>query len=207
MVPVAAESIIGMLVMLTTTYWPDMPMLSFLPAQIEQETCYSLTHSKCFNPRAELKTSREYGFGLGQITITPSFNNFNTVKRLEASLASWQWQDRYDKEKQLIALLAMDRNEYKSCKPLMQDSYNALACTAARYNGGAGGFNTDRRLCSNTKGCDPKKWFGHVELYSTKAKKPASGYGKSFYEINREYVRNILINRRQKYAAYLGESS
>lgn len=201
MLPAAAPAILAQVCALLPLYWPTMPLPSALGAQIEQETCISLTHSKCFSPRAELKTQREYGFGLGQITITPAFNNFEVVKRMQPALKDWAWDNRYDTASQLIALLSMDRNEYNACAPLMLDSFNALACMAARYNGGAGGFNADRRLCSNTQGCDPKRWFGHVELYSTKAKVAASGYGKSFYQINREYVRNVMYTRRAKYDA------
>lgn len=199
MLPAAAPAILAQVCALLPLYWPTMPLPSVLGAQIEQETCISLTHSKCFSPRAELKTAREYGFGLGQITITPSFNNYEVVKRMQPALRDWAWEDRYDSGKQLIALLTMDSNEYRACSPLMMDSFNALACMLARYNGGAGGFNADRRLCSNTQGCDARKWFGNVELYSTKAKKPASGYGKSFYEINREYVRNGMFTRHARY--------
>ena len=58
------------------THWPDVPIRSALAAQVEQETCPSLKSAKCWNPRAELKTSREYGFGLGQLTVTQKFDNF-----------------------------------------------------------------------------------------------------------------------------------
>lgn len=197
--PAAAPAILAQVCALLPAYWPTMPLPSVLGAQIEQETCPSLTHSKCYSPRAELKTQREYGFGLGQITITPRFNNFETVKRMAPALHDWRWEDRYDPQKQLIALLAMDANEYTGCLPLMMDSFNALACMLARYNGGAGGFLADRRLCSNTQGCDPRKWFGHISEYSTKSKVAASGYGKSFYDVNREYVYNGMFLRRSKY--------
>ena len=35
---------------------------------IEHESCISLTHSKCWNPSAELRTAREQGVGVGQLT-------------------------------------------------------------------------------------------------------------------------------------------
>jgi hypothetical protein len=75
------------------------------------------------------------------------------------------------------------------------------------FIGGLGGVLWDRRLCSSVPGCDPNQWFGHVEHHSTKAKAAVAGYGKSFFEINREYVRNVMIVRRPKYAVYLGEDS
>ncbi len=61
-------------------YWPDMPMPQALAGQVEQETCPSLKSAKCWNPRAELKTAREYGFGLGQLTVTSRFSAFEEVK-------------------------------------------------------------------------------------------------------------------------------
>jgi membrane-bound lytic murein transglycosylase MltF len=50
-----------------------------------------------------------------------------------------------------------------------------------------------------TKGCDPEKWFGNVEKTSLKAKTAVKGYGQSFYQINRGYVRSIWFDRRQRY--------
>jgi hypothetical protein len=200
MIPKAAVAILALFCQLTAGLWPAMPLPSALPAQVEQETCITLTSKECFSPHAELKTSREYGFGLGQLTVTSEFNAWQEVKRqAPALLGNWAWSDRYDATKQVQALLVMDHGNYVACMPLMHDGFNALACALSAYNGGMGGFQADRRLCGNTKGCDPHLWFGNIELVSTKAKKPVSGYDQSFYDINRSYVKNILFVRSAKY--------
>lgn len=204
--PARAYQYIPVLIQEQQAHWPDMPLVSSLPAQVEQETCPSLTSSKCWNPRAELKTSREYGFGLGQLTVTDRFDNFAEARKLDSSLRDWAWEDRYDVRRQLRAMVLMDRGHYRSLRQV-PDPFERLAMAFSAYNGGLGGVLTDRRLCSSVPGCDPNKWFGHVEHHSTKAKAAVAGYGKSFFEINREYVRNILIVRRPKYAAYLGQDS
>lgn len=206
MIPAHAPAVLAQLLALLPAYWPDMPLPSFLAAQIEQETCITLQHGKCFSERAELKTSREYGFGLGQLTITARFNAFLEVKALHPDLRDWPFEARYDRRMQLIALVVKDRHHYRGCAPLMATARDTLACVAAQYNGGAGGFLADRRLCANTAGCDPRVWFGHIEHTSLKARRPASGYGKSFFEINREYVRNVLLVRRPKYATLMDDA-
>lgn len=174
--------------------WPDMPMPSFIAAQIEQESFW--------NPRAELKTSREYGFGFGQFTITQRFNAFEEVKGMSSLLRDWQYEDRFNPQKQIIAVFVKDRANYRNCRPLMVNDFERLACVGASYNGGYGGFLSDRRLCANTKGCDPQKWFGNVETTSLKSKTKWQGYGKSAFDINREYPVNTLKVRRPKYVPY-----
>jgi len=54
-------------------------------------------------------------------------------------------------------------------------------------------------VCSNTQGCNPRLWFGHIEHTSLKQKTAQAGYGKSFFEINREYAVNVVFKRRAKY--------
>ena len=186
-------------------HWPDMKMRSALAAQVEQETCPSLKSAKCWNPRAELKTSREYGFGLGQITSTSRFDNFAEARKLHPSLRDWQFADRYDPVRQLRTMVLMDKAGFSRLS-FVGDSGERLAMAFSAYNGGMGGVLADRRLCAQIEGCDPGKWFGHVERHSLKAKVAAKGYGKSFFEINREYVRNIIFVRRARYAGYFGEA-
>ena len=187
------------------SHWPDIPLRSATAAQVEQETCPSLTHRKCWNPGAELKTSREYGFGLGQLTVTSRFDNFASARGLHPSLRDWQWQERYDAKRQLRTMVLMDRGNYRRLS-FVKNSHERLAMTLAAYNGGMGGVLSDRRVCASVTGCNPDLWFGNVEHHSLKAKHAAKGYGKSFFEINREYPRNILGFRREHYARWFGEA-
>lgn len=142
--------------------------------------------------------------GFGQLTITSRFNAFEEVKRMHPKLRDWPYSERFDPDRQLLAIVVKDRAHFRQCQPLMVNWYGALACTASSYNGGFGGFTADRRLCSNTKGCDPTRWQGNIEVTSLKAKTAVSGYGKSFYQINREYVVLLLQTRSPKYRAALG---
>lgn len=183
-------------------HWNDLSIRSMEAGQVEQETCISLTHKKCWNPRAELKTSREYGFGFGQITITERFNNFEEIKKMDESLKFWKFEDRYDPYMQLKALVVYDHFIYNKIIGTTSD-YDRLCFTLAAYNGGLGGVIQERQICRTMKDCDSTKWFGNVEKYSRKSKKKFQGYGKSFFEINREYVSNILLKRRFKYEDYL----
>lgn len=200
--PAAALPLLPLLHAEQITYWPDMPDVPTLGAQVEQETCPSLKSRSCWSPHAELKTAREYGFGLGQITITSAFDNFAAARGLDSSLKGWGYADRYDPARQLRTLVLMDRASYRSLR-LVLDARERLAMTFAAYNGGLGGVNSDRRLCALTEGCDPQVWFGHVERHSLKKRAATQGYGRSFFDINREYVTNIMLVRRARYAGAL----
>lgn len=185
--------------------WPDVPLKSALAAQVEQETCVSLKSKGCWNPRTELKTSREYGWGLGQLTKTAQFDNFAEARKLDKSLADWKWEDRYDPSRQLRTLVLMNRAAYRRLGSVA-DPQARLAMAFSAYNGGLGGVNADRRLCAQVKGCDPGRWFGHVEAHSLKARTKTAGYGQSFFDINRGYVRAVMTERRPRYAAWFGEA-
>lgn len=180
--------------------WKDIPQSHTVAGLIEQETCPSLTHSKCWSRRAELKTKHEHGLGLGQFTITSRFNAFEEVKGLDARLKDWKPDDYWNAEKQMIAILVKLRYNWKSFRA--EDPIEQWAFVLASYNGGLGGILKDQRLCRNTEGCDHLKWWGNVENTSLKTKKPFNGFRKSAFQINREYPYNILKVRRAKYQPY-----
>lgn len=190
------------LVKVMQTSWNEISIPSVIPGLIEQETCYSLTHPKCWSRFAKLETSREYGFGLGQLTVTKRFNAFEEVKALDSRLKDWKWDDRFNAEYQMISTVAMLKRNFKVFRSAEKE-IDRYAFALAAYNGGIGGIQSDQRICRNTKGCNPNLWFGHVEHTSLKMKTVVTGYGKSFFEINRKYPVNILNVRRFKYKPYV----
>lgn len=179
-------------------YWPGLRWPVLMAAQVDQETCYSNTHPGCWNPKTELKTAREYGFGLGQITITAQFNNFLAARKLDVSLADWSYDDRYNARFQLRTLVLMNKQNYKLVGEQATDA-DRMAMTLAAYNGGLGGLYSDVRVCKGTKDCDPTRWWGNVELTSLKNKIPAPGYGETFFTTNHCYPYRIIYVRRAKY--------
>lgn len=187
--------------------FPEYERPWLMAAQIEQETCYSATHSKCWNPNATLKTSREYGFGIGQTTIAydkygkERFNNFNEAKKLPG-LSDWKWENRYDFDMQLTVLIQSMRVNWVRTESISYDLTSHEAMSLNSYNGGYGGLLKDRNLCASIAGCNEKVWYGNVELYSTKSKVPHKGYSKSFFEISREYPDNIQNKRSSKYQSF-----
>lgn len=61
------------------------------------------------------------------------------------------------------------------------------------YNGGNGWTNRDKRL-TLSRGGDPTRWWGHVELHSNRA-------GWAIRE-NRDYPRRILYQHQPRYATW-----
>lgn len=186
------------------THWPTVSTKSVFAAQVQQETCSSLKSKKCWSPTAELKTSREYGFGLGQITITSKFNNFTEARKLDRSLKDWVWENRYNPEYQLRTMVLSDKFNYGKFT-WAGGEHDRLAFSFAAYNGGIGGVLSDRAICRTVSGCDQSRWFGHVEHTSNKARVSQKGYGQGFFQINRAYVKNIMVVRRARYKLYFGE--
>ena len=58
-------------------------------------------------------------------------------------------------------------------------------------------------MCSAIKDCDPDKWFDNVEKHSFRSRTAAKGYGQSFFDVNRGYVKKIMIERVEKYRGLL----
>jgi len=193
-------------------HWPNMPLPSALAAQVEQESCISLKHSRCWDPRAQLKTSREQGVGFPQITRTWRADGslrFDSLAELRAQyprqLAGWAWDSEtlYDPAYQMRALILMDYRNWQTVQGTATTD-DRLRMALAAYNGGLRGLASDRAMCASTAGCDPARWSLHVERTCTKSQTAAPGYRLSWCEINREYPHNIMGPRRTKYIAYMG---
>lgn len=191
-----------------TSAWPGHPMPSAVPALIEHESCISLTHSRCWNAKSRLKTAREEGAGLGQITRAWNpdgslrFDALAEMRARHSELRELSWSNVYQRpDLQLRTLVLMSRDNYRALG-VIADPGQRLAFADAAYNGGLGGVQKDRRACQIKPGCDPQRWWGNVELTCTKSRVALYGQ-RSACDINRHHVRDVLTVRAPKYELWL----
>lgn len=190
-------------------FWPDHPQPALLAALVEQESCVSLHAKSCWNPAARLKSAREEGAGLGQITRayrqdgSLRFDALSEIRqRYGAELAEWSWANVYQRpDLQFRAIVLMSRDAAK----VFRHAPAALAFGDASYNGGIAGVQKERRACALTSGCNPGEWFGHVEKHCLKSRQPLYGR-RSACDINREHVSNVLLVRVGKYSRWFASA-
>lgn len=212
-VPEPMKKLFDLATNMVKSLWAEMKMPSFILAKIEQETCISPTSTRCGSTHAELKTNREYGFGYGQTTIaynkdgTERFNVWKDLRNADPVLKQkWTWENRYDSELQMRAVVVKSKMSHSAIRFPTKNDQERTAFSAVDYNSGSP--ITDRRLCVAQADCDPSSWFNTqekkgVEAYSVKSKVAAPGYGKSFFEISREYPKLLLFIRREKYIPFV----
>lgn len=185
------------------------PKRHLVASLIEHESCISLTHSRCWDPSSRLKTQREEGAGLFQITRAYRLDNsirFDALEELRAKYKSelyeLNWNNIYQRpDLQIRAGILKMKENYHLFKPYAFNDIEALAFADAAYNGGISGVNLERRACVLTAGCDPSKWFGHTEKLCLKSK--AALYGsRSACDINRHHVQDVLNIRSNKYIVF-----
>lgn len=193
-------------------YHPTMPRRSYLGTLAYKESCISATHSKCLTTQARLKTAREEGAGLFQLTRawradgTLRFDALAETRAMAPeALQDLSWQNIYLRAELGTRAALVKLRECHQRMPAAMDDLNRLAMCDAEYNGGRGGLAQDRQLCKLTKGCDPNQWFGHVELHSNKSREKWQGYGQSAFDINRAHVRGTVpLAARWRYMPALG---
>lgn len=200
-IPLPARQHLGTVWHELGTHWPDHREPWLIPALIEHESCISLTHSKCWSSKAKLKTSREEGAGLGQLTRayradgSLRFDALAEMRDKHPALRELSWRTIYDRpDLQIRAVVLKSRSDYFNFK----NTAEPYAFTDAAYNGGVKGVVSDMRLCTLTTNCNPKKWFDNVERTCTKSKQPIYGT-RSACDINRHHVRDVVLNRSVRY--------
>jgi len=164
--------------------WNSDKAYSIVASQIRMESNW--------DPKAELKTYREYGFGFGQITIAKTktgkirFNKFTEAKKRFKKLHNWEWKQRFNAKKQITFVILEDKLLYKK--------YGSFEAMLSVYNGGGKYYILEKYKCKTLSWCNHKKWWGNVEKVCVRSTKKWKGYGKSVCDINRQYVFRILKN-------------
>jgi hypothetical protein len=205
-IPVNAGPLLPVLGGQIREVWPTMPVPHYFAGLIEQESCIGLKHSKCWSATSRLKSDREEGAGLGQITRaykadgSVRFDALEDAKRLDAKgLNDLRWETVYSRpDLQMRVIVLMTRANWNRLDKLVPDVDGKLAMTDAAYNGGLGGVINERRACGLRDDCNPNKWFGNVEKVCLKSKKPLYG-NRNACDINREHVDYVLNLRMNKY--------
>lgn len=186
---------------------PELPEYNFVGALIEHESCISLTHSKCWSATAELNNSREYSIGFFQIAkaYRPDGSiRMDTLGSLKGKyrtvLAEANWsnlKNRPDLQMRVGMTLILDNWNYFN---MIEDPVERMYFVDNAYNGGAGNVAKERSACGLAAGCDPQKWFGNVERYCQRSKKPIPAYGnRSICDISRNHTVDVFQVRLPKY--------
>lgn len=189
-------------------HWPDHPAPNVLGGMVEQETCITPRHPRCWHPTARLKTAREEGAGLGQLTRTWRADGtlrFDALAELRAqhpALRGLSWANIYQQpDLQAAALVLKSRGDYRALAAVA-DPQARIVMQVAAYNRGLGGVQAERRACRVTPGCDPQQWWGHVERTCTASR--AALYGqRSACDINRQHVAKVMRERAPRYVGHL----
>lgn len=179
---------------LVDRHWPDAPLREVMAGQIEQESRWK--------PGAELKTFREYGFGLAQITVTSRFDNFQEARQRLPPLRDWQWNDRWNVRHQMTYLVMTDRANFQALRGLFEDDENRWAGALVAYNAGMGTVLQRRALALRTMSVTPAKWFGGLDSVQLPGENRML-YGRNLGERRNEYPRLIIKVRAPKYRGML----
>lgn len=203
-IPPGAVKYLPMLKAEQEKYWPSHPSPWNLAGLVEQESCISLKHSKCWNPEAKLETARELGIGMPQLTKayradgSIRFDTLSDLRSKYAPLADLSWQTVAKRpDLQLRALVLLSK---ESAAPFAHTG-SPLEFGDSAYNGGVSDVKKSRRACAMSPGCDPQKWFDNVERHCVKSRQILYG-NQSACDINIGHTRLIFKVRSFKYRVY-----
>lgn len=210
-IPPQAPTVLPVLRQVQEEHWPDLIMPEVLAGQAEKESCIHLRHPRCWNPSSRLKSAREEGAGIPQITRAYHTSGPNTGKlRFDAlaemrarhpALRPLNWDNVYERlDLQLLVLVLKNRDNWFSFEGVRSQT-NRLVFTLLAYNRGTAGVLREMTACKLKEGCDPQVFFGHVEKTCTASWKPIYG-NNSPCSISRAYPGDILYTRSPKYRPF-----
>lgn len=180
--------------------WPGAPDRAYMGGLIEHESACP-RKSSCWQPTAKLHTKRELGLGFGQLTKawradgSLRFDKLAEMRDAHPALRELKWDTLTRRpDLQIRTMIVMVKTDYLR----FSSTVTPLHFADAAYNGGWGGVQKERRACGLKAGCDPQRWFGHVEHVCLKSKVPIYGT-RSACDINRHHVHDVLQTRAPKY--------
>jgi hypothetical protein len=193
-VPDRARPYLPVLGQAIAAQWPAAPCRHIPAGQVEQESGWK--------ERATLKTSRELGRGLCQLTIAydgkgkERFNIYRDAVRCKA-LSGWDWQrDPYNPRYQLTFLVIQDRSNFSQVRPYSRDDAEAWRCALVCYNAGSGRWLARRRN-ARAMGVPADRWSGGLENAHGPAEN-ATLYDRPLWQAVNEYPR-VIFSRAEKY--------
>lgn len=173
--------------------WPAHPLPAYFGGLVEHETGPCPRGRQCWQPTARLKSAREEGAGLGQLTrawradASTRFDALAEMRQAHPALRELDWATIYQRpDLQLRALVLKSRDDWR-----WLGQPTALEFVDLAYNAGRGRVTQDRRACAMTAGCDPARWAGHVERTCTASRAPIYGT-RSACDISRHHVADVM---------------
>lgn len=195
------------------TFFPEHPYPTLVWALIQKESCIHTEHPRCFKPTAQLRTLHrngtlaELGVGIGQVTFAQTSAGRVRVdtagylrKKYPTHLRGMDINTLHKyPELQVRALVLMTMESWHQFSDV-KNEWDRLAFMDSAYNGGGRDVRSAQRVCGMTRGCNPHKWFGHVEIAMRSIKNTNPGmYSRSYYQINTDHVRDVLLTFACKY--------
>ncbi len=187
------------------TNFPELPEYNYPPALAEHESCITLTHRRCWTPTSQLKTKREEGAGIFQLTRAYRSDGslrFDTLTdlrtRYKNELKELSWDNVYTRpDLQIRSMILLIKESYQKLYNIV-NPYDRLAMTDSAYNGGLNDVFKARRACGLSSSCNSQIWFKNVELFSPKSTKVLYGT-RSSKDINLHHVKDVMTIKLPKY--------
>lgn len=209
-IPKRASSYVDMVQENNNLLFNKIVMTPYFQALIEQESCVRLKGNsywarKCWNPKVELKTKREQGAGVLQVTRV--FRKDGTVRwdalldvrrKYPKYLHKLTWNNIRDEPRlQILAGMLIWRHNYlrfSKSIPL----YERLKFSDSAYNAGYGNVLRRRQMCKLRKNCNPNIWDGNVGKMNPTGNRYLYGKRRAV-DINNEHVNTVFNKRIYKY--------